>query len=147
MRGLETGVVTQIRSHSNGRNTSLIAFLYSSSALYRRVGGVVGWGGVAISWEAVWSCLAGSRVGDSRLMWGKEERCYLLWRIEKGLASRAAVPRSAHYPARNQRIHSASLGYVTCKVHGMMTVRIIGLPFTVIYKTSRHVTKLPTVVP
>lgn len=66
-------------------------------------------GGVAISWEAVWSCLAGSRVGDSRLMWGKEERCYLLWRIEKGLASRAAVPRSAHYPARNQRIHSASL--------------------------------------
>lgn len=29
---------------------------------------------------------------------GKEERCYLLWRIEKGLASRAAVPRSAHRP-------------------------------------------------
>lgn len=57
-----------------------------------------GWGGgVAISWEAVWSCLAGFRVGDSGLMWGKEERCYLLWRIEKGLASRAAVPRSAHY--------------------------------------------------
>lgn len=60
------------------------------------------WRGAAISWEAVWSCLAGSRVGDSGLMWGKEERCYLLWRIEKGLASRVAVPRSAHRPVINE---------------------------------------------